>query len=311
VTPAPAPEPTVSTPAAEPVAVRTATTTRRTTTTRTAPRTVVPVRLAPVAAAPVAVAAPAPVAEVPVPAPAAPVAAPPPEIVATTPEPAPAPVEATRTAPVWPWLLLGALLVAGALFLAARRRRRTDVYETAAEDRFVEPAAVPVAPVAAAAAPLGEAEIELGMRPIRAGVAGDDARVEFQLTVGNRGAAPAEGVRVSTWMLAAGSSEMEQALIEPRAGAADTSAVTIPAGESRTLEAAVALPTAEVEGDSVLPVVVADAAWRDSDGRERHTRVSYAVGVEVEGDLAHFDVDNPSGLHDDVVAQPLDALERA
>ncbi|MFL6862781.1 MAG: hypothetical protein ACJ8DZ_07260 [Allosphingosinicella sp.] len=319
VTPAPAPEPAASAPAAEPVAVRTARTVRRTTTTRTVARTAAPVRVAPVAAAPVAVAAPAPVAEVPVPAPAAPVAAPPPEAVAT-PEPAPMPVqEARSTAPIWPWLLLGALLVAGALFLASRRRRRTDVYETDAEDRFVEPAAVAAAPLAAAplaaaplaAAPVGEPEIELGMRPIRAGVAGDDARVEFQLTVGNRGDAAAENVRVSTWMLAAGSSEMEQALIEPRADAADTTAVTIGAGESRTLEAAVALPTAGVEGDSVLPVVVADAAWRDADGRERHTRVSYAVGVEVGGELAHFDVDNPSGLHDEVVARPLDALERA
>ncbi|MEA3032194.1 MAG: hypothetical protein QOH86_210, partial [Sphingomonadales bacterium] len=139
----------------------------------------------------------------------------------------------------------------------------------------------------------------------------DDARVEFRLTVDNRGSAPAEDVRVSTWMLASGSTEMERALIEPRADAADTPPVTIPAGESRTMEAAVALRTSEVEGDALLPVVVADAAWRGPDGAEHHTRRSYAVGVPDGEELAHFDTENPSGLHEGVVAQALGEPEHA
>ena len=245
---------------------------------------------------------------------------------ATTTDQTAAPAQTqSRGTSVWPWLLLGALLIAGGLFLFARRRRRADIYddvyesdraETYAEPEVVAaPAAVEdpalVMATAAPAADAGEAEIELDMRPLRAGVAGDGARVEFQLTVGNSGSAPAQAVRVSTWMLAAGSSEMERALIEPRAEAADTPPVTIPAGESRTMEAAVALPTSEVEGDAVLPVVFADASWQDADGTERHTRVSYAVGVPDGEELAHFATDNPSGLHEGVVARALGEPERA
>ena len=64
--------------------------------------------------------------------------------------------------------------------------------------------------------PAGRPELELAMRPVRAGVSGDDARVEFELTVDNRGPVAAEDVRITTWMLAAGSSEAESALIVPR-----------------------------------------------------------------------------------------------
>ncbi|MEA3035129.1 MAG: hypothetical protein QOH04_888 [Sphingomonadales bacterium] len=333
--PAPPPAQPVATPipdvtaAPAPAPVRTTTartTTARTTTRAPAPRAVVrtpAVRTAVRTAPPAAAAAPAAAATAPV---AAPIAAPPPEVAPTTAPvpiaaapptgvdtvaPAPAPVPSRGTA-LWPWLLLGALLVVGALAFALRRRRRAvsqDVYETEPETVVAPQPEVVAAP--AAVAEVGEAEIELGMQPVRAGIAGDDARVEFRLTVGNRGSAPAEDVRVSTWMLAAGSSEMERALIEPRADAADTPPVTIGAGESRTMEAAVALPRSEVEGDALLPVVVADAAWRMSDGRERHTRMSYAVGVPDGDELAHFDVENPSGLHEGVVAQALGEPERS
>ena len=157
--------------------------------------------------------------------------------------------------------------------------------------------------------PAGRPELELAMRPVRAGVSGDDARVEFELTVDNRGPVAAEDVRITTWMLAAGSSEAESALIVPR-DHADTPAVTIGAGEARTVQALVALPTAEVDGDAVLPVVVADARYRLPDGSEGRTSASFAVGVPDGEELAHFAVDNPSGLHDDVVARPLGEVER-
>jgi hypothetical protein len=302
-----------------PASTATASAPRRAAPARPAVRT--PVRAA-VRAAPVAVApAPAPAATGTAPAPAATVAtpslapaapiqpAPPPEAITTTTD-TPVTQETRRGPTIWPWLLIGALLVAGAI-LFARRRRRTAVYDEVYER---EPEVV-AAPAAVAAAPVvaerGEPEIELGMEPVRAGVAGEDARVEFRLTVGNRGSAPAEGVRVSTWMLAAGSSDMERMLIEPRAETADTPAVTIAAGESRTMEAAVALPTSEVEGDAVLPVVVADASWRSADGGERHTRISYAVGVPDGEELMHFDTEHPSGLHEGVVAHALGEPERA
>lgn len=286
---------------------------RATTTRRTTTRTTARVPVAVVAPAPVAV-APAPVEALPVETLPPPVAqTPPPEVL---PETTTAPVETVQESngSILPWLLAGLLLVGALAFFALRRRRRTEVY-----DEVYEPAPV-VAPVAAAVpviaetpvvveTPAGRPELELEMRPVRAGVSGADARVEFELTVGNRGPVAAEDVRISTWMLASGATEAERALIEPH-DHADTAPVRIAAGEARTVEASVALPTAEVEGDAVLPVVVADARYRLPDGSEGRTSASFAVGVPDGEELAHFAVDNPSGLHDDVVARPLGEVER-
>jgi hypothetical protein len=303
-----APEPAATAPAR--------TTTRRTTRTTTT-------------RAPAAVAAPAPVAVIPVPVqtlPPATTTTPLPPPVAQTPplevlpETPPAPVATVQTEDsrdsILPWLLAGLLLIGALAFFALRSRRRTAVYDEVRDEVF-EPAPVAAAPVAAAAPivtpaaaiPVGRPELELEMRPVRAGVSGDDARVEFELTVGNRGPVAAEDVRISTWMLAAGSSEAESALIVPR-DHADTPPVTIGAGEARTMQASVALPTAEVDGDAVLPVVVADARYRLPDGSEGRTSASFAVGVPDGEELAHFGIDNPSGLHDDVVARPLGEPER-
>ncbi|HYJ84182.1 MAG TPA: hypothetical protein VEW26_15215 [Allosphingosinicella sp.] len=304
---APAPVPVTRAPA------RTTTTTRRTE-TRTIRRTpaTVPGPAIPVATAPVAVPVETlpPVTTLP-----PPVAQTPPEVL---PEVPPAPVTTTVETQdsrdsLLPWLLGGLLLVGALAFFALRRRRRTDVYDEVREEAY-QPAPATVAPVAAAApivtpAPAGRPDLDLAMRPVRAGVTGSDARVEFELTVGNNGPVAAEDVRISTWMLAAGSSEAEQALIVPR-DHADTPPVTIGAGEARTVQASVALPTAEVEGDAVLPVVVADARYRLPDGSEGRTSASFAVGVPDGEELAHFGIDNPSGLHDDVVARPLGEPER-
>ena len=58
------------------------------------------------------------------------------------------------------------------------------------------------------------------------------------------------------------------------------------------------------------PVVVADARYRLPDGGEGRTSASFAVGVPDGEELAHFGIDNPSGLHEDVVARPLGEPER-
>jgi hypothetical protein len=232
---------------------------------------------------------------------------PPPEVLPETTTATTAPVQEDNRGSILPWLLAGLLLVGAFAFFALRRRRADVVDEVYEPAPVVEPVAA-VAPVAAAV-PAGRPELELAMRPVRAGVTGDDARVEFELTVDNRGPVAAEDVRISTWMLAAGSSEAEQGLIEPR-DPADTPPVTIAAGEARTVEASVALPTSEVEGDAVLPVVVADARYRLPDGSEGRTSASFAVGVPDGEELAHFGIDNPSGLHDDVVARPVGEVER-
>jgi hypothetical protein len=323
-TPVPAPEATTppaetvdTTPEATTPAPRapTRTTTRRTTTrttTRvpaTVPGPAIPIAVAP---APTPVETLPPVATEPLPPPVA--QTPPLEVL---PETAPAPVATTVETrdsrdSLMPWLLGGLLLLGALAFFGLRSRRRSvvrdEVYETAPV--VAPPVAVaPIAAPVAAPTPVGRPELDLTMRPVRAGVSGDDARVEFELTVGNSGSVAAESVRISTWMLAAGSSEAESALIVPR-DHADTPPVTIGAGESRTMQASVALPTSQLDGDAVLPVVVADARYRLADGSEGRTSASFAVGVPDGEELAHFGLENPSGLHEGVVARPLGEPER-
>lgn len=256
----------------------------------------------------------------------APIAAAPPETL-PAPEALPVETQAQPAAPAAarniPWTLLGlvAVLLAGLIaFFAFRRRRVSDeVYDDYREDVVhEEPVALHAAPEVAtplaAAAPLsaaeasGEPHIEFEMRPRRAGVGEDDAKVEFALGVVNTGSAPARDVRVSAWMLGAGSparSEAESALIDH---------VDIDAGEDANVEASVALPRAGLSEDAILPVVVTEARYRLPDGSEGRTTASYEVGVPDDGnggEMMHFDVENPSGLHEGVVAREVDELERA
>ena len=171
--PAPAPAPTVTiapsapvvqavpeTPAAEPRTAPRATArpaARTTTTTRQTTRTTTPAAPAPepVAAAPVAAPAPAPV-EATAPAPVAAEPLPPVETQVATTETT-APVQSPM--PIWPWLLVGALIVAGAVIaLLMRRRKEYDevydepyqAYEPVAADPVIAPVAVPVAAAAKA-----------------------------------------------------------------------------------------------------------------------------------------------------------------
>jgi hypothetical protein len=231
--------------------------------------------VAPVATAAAAAAAPEPSPEPPsteVPAEPAPIAAAPVSEAPTAAEPAPTTTtEQGSGASFWPWLLLGALALAGLLLFTRRRRRVAEedhvVYDEPAtavapvmheplvhhEPQFergpiVEDAPVfrrdptlhdePTVPVhdtpvrasdhvhsrlapraavgaaaglagaAAAAAPAtenGRPWLDLQMRPVRAGVGEDAARVEFELGVENNGSAPARDVRVSAWLLAGNS----------------------------------------------------------------------------------------------------------
>jgi hypothetical protein len=322
--PVPDDNPPAAEPAASPAAQREPAAAPAPRRVRAAPRAAV--RVAP--PAPVYV-DPAPVvATVPAAPPATVVTTPPAAVISTTTTPAPVDptmVETLPTTPsngvdvvpvetvqednskaIWPWLLLLGLAAVAAVLLLTRRRRGATVVER--EELREEPLATlaPAAPLAplAPVTPVAAARprLTLALRPHRAGVAADGARVEFELTVDNRGDAAAEDVRVATWMLAAGASDAERALIEP-ADRADTPPVTIEAGQSRTMEAAVALASSEVRGGSILPVVVADARYRLPDGSEGHTRASYAVGVLDGETLMHFDTDQPSGLHEGVVAQ--------
>lgn len=338
VTPAPVvttPAPTIVTETATtPARSTTPTRSTRTTTTRTATRQAAP-RSAAATAAPAAAAS--------VPATPAPLAAQP----APAAEPAPLPVETlpvetlpadTATTadtggsnglPTWAWLLAG-LALAGIIVALLTRRRRSVVEEDYVVEEpavYAEPVraegpadfgadyqAPIVAPAMMAAAPIaasfeaGEPQIEFEMRPVRAGVGEDDARVDFQLGVANRGTAAARDVRVSAWMLGANSparSEAEDALIER---------VDIDAGEDANVEASVGLPRSGLSQDAIIPVVVAEATYTRPDGSEGRTTATYQVGVPDDGnggEMIYFDVENPSGLHGGVVAREIEELERA
>jgi len=274
------------------------------------------------AAEPVVAAAPdftpAPITETPAAAPMAELPAPPP--VAAEPTPVAEPAQPDRPAGLaWLWLFAAALAAVAAILLF-RRRRSHDDHAHASREHYddanmlatgapaVAPLAYEAAPAAAATAAVAaasteRASLELQMRPMRAGVTDDDAVVEFELTIDNQGSGAARDVRISTWMFPAGAprSEMESLLIEP-----DAEADLIGAGDRRSFETQVALPTAGIAQDSVLPVVVAEARYRLEDGSEQHTSASFAVGVPLGDELAHFDLENPSGLHEGVEARPLE-----
>ena len=240
------------------------------------------------------------------PAPAAPVAAAP---LAAAPQPEPERAD-DLTAPVAPAVAASAaapFVVSSAM--PARGHAPVAPLGTPDTDTQADTAI----PAAAAAAEAGRPWLDLALRPVRAGVEGADARVEFELAVENEGNAAAEDVRVSAWMFPAGAaqeSESERMLIE---GAAEPALppTTIEAGAGKKIEAAVELSTAEVAGDSVLPVVVAEARYRLPDGSEGRTAVRFAVGVPDGEELAYFATDNPSGLHEGVVARPLGEVEKA
>lgn len=347
-TPAPVPAPVATTPLPTPAPVpvveaqQPPPAARATRTARPAPRAVTraPARAAPVAAPQAAApAAPAPLpAEAAAPAPTA-EALPPPVTLPETPTAAPPAQTQESGGSILPWLIAG-LLAAGALaFFLLRRRRRApaereayaydepvrDPVGAAVEETPWQPAAAaapaalaweepPHEPaVAAAAAPVEEGvpALDLELRPRRAGVTGTEAVVEFELGVANHGSAAARDVRVSTWMFPAGaeqSSEAERALID-RSGDADLHDIGVGGGES--ISRSVTLPTSSVGGDAVLPMVVAEARYRLPDGSEARTSATYAVGVPDGDELAHFAIDNPSGLHDEVVAWELGKTEPA
>jgi MYXO-CTERM domain-containing protein len=206
-----------------------------------------------------------------------------------------------------PWIIVGALVLGALALFALRRRRPAPVYRNRRYDTPIAPtpAATPV--VLTGADQPERPWLELLLQPARAGVEGEDAVVEFLLTIDNRGSAPAEDVRISTWLVAGG--DAQGAEIE-RAPAAELPSA-IPAGEGRSIQTQVALPTGGMGRDAILPVVVAEARYTLPDGREGRTSASFAVGVPDGEELAHFSIREPSGLHEGVIARPLGEPERA
>jgi hypothetical protein len=261
----------------------------------------------------------------------------PPLALAPIAEPVPAPAPVTAPPVVeqqWNHTALASILVGAAIllivigaFLALRRRRHAAEAPAYAElqgdPSFVAPMPVADVPVArpvrerpiqyldagaaarSARATPADPAIDIRMHPLRAGVTGKDAHVEFELTVDNRGRRPLHDVRVSTWMFPAGAapqSDMERLLI---GGKTETRMAEMDPGEARQIGRTHSLSTAGMS-DSVQPVVVAEARYRLDDNSEQCRSATYAIGIAVDGDLARFDVENPSGMHDDVEARPIE-----
>jgi hypothetical protein len=206
----------------------------------------------------------------------------------------------------WPLIIAGILLTLGIIaFLIARGGRRRP--ETVVHQERHEEAHIPIVPVAPVvpAAPAARPRIDLRMRPVRAGVEREGARVEFELTVLNEGPVDAEDVRVHTWMTPGGGGQDPTRALLPPPGHVGTPPVTLMAGEARTLQASVALPRAELSGSSLLPAVVADIRYRLPGGGEGRTAAAFSVGLPAGDELGPFPLDGAAGLHAGVIALPL------
>ena len=153
---------------------------------------------------------------------------------------------------------------------------------------LVAPDAADIDAVLGGAKPQGRRPVlELAMRPTRAGMSRRGAMVEFELTVANAGALPAEDVRIGAFMLGDSAevpSEIERLLMHPPAEQV-VPAERIEPGDGTRLNAAVTLPRDQVEAaahagddDGFTPVLVADARYRLPDGGEGRTTAAFTIG---------------------------------
>lgn len=192
----------------------------------------------------------------------------------------------------------------------------TDAVPVAAENANVESAdADEVAALTASDTHGDRPWLEFALRPVRAGTNVDEALVEVELTVGNAGAVAAADVRISTFMLAAGSDgELERLLLEP-VGEGATPAVDIAPGEGTRVDATLAMNRAALIGDaehaSFRPVIVADARYRLPTGEEGRTSAAFLVGGMGEGGVLEPIALDRTMLREDVGAELYRAPEHA
>lgn len=228
----------------------------------------------------------------------------------------------------WPIWLLGAVglvvLGAGAWWLLGRRRD-----EEATEPAEVAPdvVAVPVsAPVVVPPPPLGspppppapapslpgglvttaapparppgglvttalKPEVTFELIPIRAGIDTLRATLEFSLTIGNRGRAPAHDAMVEAWLLAADRDPrgVIAQLLARDAGETILPPFTLPAGAAIDVSGQVATPRDQLatitagERKLFVPMLVVRALWHDGRGRRDGAGAAFMVGVPRQG----------------------------
>lgn len=317
IAPQPTPTPTpTSTPTPEPTPTPTATPTPE-------PSPVPAATPAPVPAATRASAVPAPTAT-PTPTPSA-SPSPTPTPTPTAAVPVTAPIETVvlpaerEDAPVWPWLLGGAALLAGLAWLLLRRRAvpvgKREPYEPAPEPAEPEPVAPAMFTRAGPRARLG-----IDVRPMRAGLNLLTATVESEITVVNTGDAPARDVRAAVALLSAGGGEEEslRALHAAPVTRPATPPFTLQPGEERRFRSVAALPHADIvpleAGGRPIFVPLVAVTLRHADaGGERRTSQAWGVGIERpdSAKLAPFRLDVPARRYDNVAARAQGALQES
>ncbi|SEN27019.1 hypothetical protein SAMN05192583_2428 [Sphingomonas gellani] len=320
--------PRKSQPAPQPAATETATPSRTATPT---PKAEAPVST-PAEAEPVPVAAPQPAPVVEQPAPPRTAPAPRESVRPTEPiEPVPlgegaggSPAPQSSTGIEW-WVgALAALVVLAATLVVARllirRRGQTAMAEATAAPHRASADPQPVArDVAPAVGPrpsqrretMGDG-LTIDFQPSRAGLNLLTATVTGEVLITNTGPAPVEKVRVEARLISAHADQDGEirAIHEAEIGRPLTPAFALQPGETRRVNAIVALPQGAIkalkagERPMFVPLVVVSAAYQQG-SLTRRAGGAFAVGVE-RGDsakLAPFWLDGTPRMHTQVAAR--------
>ncbi len=242
------------------------------------------------------------------------------------------PASTDDTLPWWVWFVGGMAVAGGLAFALTRRRTPEPRYEPAAmlpEEPAPPvappivppvvapkpvpapvPARPPVAPVAppvpAPVAPTPGPFLEFQLAPLRVGLEGDRALLDFDLTVGNPASTPVTEVRIATLLITANARQDEQiAAFFENGDKRGLDPFALNAGERRTLEATMALPRDAVnivnasDRAFFVPMMAIDARYRWADGRESRTTAAFMVGPAApQGKLAPIFADRGDRMVD-------------
>lgn len=224
---------------------------------------------------------------------------------------------------MWPWLLAGLVLVAGAMLLFWRNRQRHAFAGAPDFDLFVAPESAPAPapagrpPISAPPPSAGPARapaplqpggglvssrlrpwIELALQPLRCTVEDHQVTVEFELELLNSGNAPARAVLAEASVFNAGPAQDEEigAFFARPVGEGER-LETLPPLQRMNLKTKVIVPRAsvqvfEVGGRQVfVPLIAFNALYRWSGG-DGQTSASYLLGRDTKGDkMAPFRLD--------------------
>jgi len=248
-----------------------------------------------------------------------------PSPVATATPAAVAPASADDSMPWWVWFLGGMAVASGVAFALTRRRAAEVRYEpapmlpeepappvappVAAPKPAPVPAPVPVRPPVAPVVPVAPTPgpfLEFQLAPLRVGLEGERALLDFDLTVGNPASTPVAEVRISTLLITANARQDEQiAAFFENGDKRGLDPFALAAGERRNLEATMTLPREAVnivnanDRAFFVPMIAIDARYRWEDGRESRTTAAFMVGPAApQGKLAPIFTDRGDRMVD-------------